>query len=49
MSKANRMKGTHLYGHTGNFLYCKIKGEFNHNEFLNVKVSEVVYPYCICK
>ena len=27
------------YGHTGNFLYCKIKGEFNHNEFINVKVS----------
>lgn len=37
------------YGHTGNFLYCKIKGEFNHNEFINVKVSEVNYPYCICK
>ena len=37
------------YGHTGNFLYCKIKGEFNHNEFINVKVSEIIYPYCICK
>ena len=37
------------YGHTGNFLYCKIKGEYNHNEFINVKVSEIIYPYCICK
>ena len=37
------------YGHTGNFLYCKIKGKFKHNEFVNVKVVKIEYPYCICE
>ena len=37
------------YGHTGNFLYCKILGELPHNEFVNVKVKNIEYPYCICE
>ena len=37
------------FGHTGNFLYCKIKGEFKHNEFIKVRVKNVEYPYCICE
>ena len=37
------------YGHTGNFLYCKIKGEFKHNTFVNVVINSVDYPYCICE
>lgn len=37
------------YGHTGNFLYCKISKELPHNEFCMVKVKEINYPYCICE
>ena len=37
------------YGHTGNFLYCKILGELHHNEFATVKVKNIEYPYCICE
>ena len=37
------------YGHTGNFLYCKISKELPHNEFCTVKVKEISYPYCICE
>ena len=37
------------YGHTGNFLYCKIFKELPHNEFCTVKVKEINYPYCICE
>lgn len=35
------------YGHTGNYLYVKIKGELGHNEIVNVKVVDVEYPYVI--
>ena len=35
------------YGHTGNYLYVKIKGNYPHNEFVNVIIKEVDYPYCI--
>ena len=42
-------KDGYSYGHTGNFLYCKIPGELKHNEIVNVKVLDVEYPYCICK
>ena len=35
------------YGHTGNYLYVKIKGEYPHNEIINVKIDNVDYPYCI--
>ena len=26
------------YGHTGNYLYLKMKGEFPHNEIIKVKI-----------
>lgn len=42
-------KDGYSYGHTGNFLYCKIKGELPHNEIVKVKVLDVEYPYCICE
>ena len=35
------------YGHTGNFIHVKIKGEFPHNEFVNVLLKSVEYPYMI--
>ena len=35
------------YGHTGNYLYVKIKGEYPHNEIINVKIDNIDYPYCI--
>lgn len=34
-------------GHTGNFLHVKFKGESPINEFTNVKITSVDYPYCI--
>ena len=40
-------KDGYSYGHTGNFLYVKIKGSYKHNEIVKVKVNEVDYPYCI--
>jgi len=40
-------KDGYSYGHTGNYLYVKIKGELPHNEFITVKVEKVDYPYCI--
>ena len=42
-------KDGYSYGHTGNFLYCKIAGELKHNEIVNVVVKSVEYPYCICE
>ena len=42
-------KDGYSYGHTGNFLYCKIPGELKHNEIVNVIVESVEYPYCICE
>ena len=35
------------YGHTGNFLHVKIKGEYPHNEIVSCKITNVEYPYCI--
>ena len=42
-------KDGYSYGHTGNFLYCKIPSELKHNEIVNVVVKSVEYPYCICE
>ena len=42
-------KDGYSYGHTGNFLYCKIPSELKHNEIVKVKVNSVEYPYCICE
>lgn len=35
------------YGHTGNFLHVKIKGEYPHNEMITVTIKDIEYPYCI--
>ncbi len=35
------------YGHTGNFLHVKVKGELPHNELVSIKIVDVEYPYCI--
>ena len=40
-------KDNYTYGHTDNFLYVKIKGEYKHNEMLNVIIKEIDYPYCV--
>ena len=37
------------YGHTSNYLHVKIEGKYNHNEFVNVKIEKVDYPYVIGK
>ena len=42
-------KDGYSYGHTGNYLYVKIKGTLNHNEIVKVKIEDVDYPYCITK
>ena len=38
-------KDGYSYGHTDNYLYVKIKGEFENNTFVNVKLKEINYPY----
>ena len=40
-------KDGYSYGHTGNYLYVKIKGELPHNEIVKVKAIDVEYPYVI--
>ena len=40
-------KDGYSYGHTGNFLYVKIKGEYPHNNYQKVRILKVEYPYCI--
>ena len=40
-------KDGYSYGHTSNFIYVKIKGEYEHNEFVNVKLKKVEYPYML--
>ena len=35
------------YGHTGNYLHVKIKGEYPHNEIVKVRIKDIKYPYCI--
>ena len=40
-------KDGYSYGHTGNFLYVKIKKELPHNAMVTVKIKDINYPYCI--
>ena len=40
-------KDGYSIGHTGNFLHVKFEGESPINEFTNVKITSVDYPYCI--
>lgn len=40
-------KDGYSYGHTSNFIYVKVKGEYKHNEFVNVKLKRVGYPYML--
>ena len=40
-------KDGYSYGHTGNYLYVKIKGELPHNELVKVTIKDIDYPYCI--
>ena len=37
------------YGHTGNFLHVKIKGEYEHNSFVKVRIKNIEYPYCLAE
>ncbi len=43
------IKDGYSYGHTGNYLYVKVEGEYPHNEFITVMINGVEYPYCIGK
>lgn len=40
-------KDGYSYGHTGNYLHVKIKGELPHNEIVKVTVKDIEYPYVI--
>ena len=35
------------YGHTGNYLYVKVEGEYPHNELCTFQIDKIEYPYCI--
>ncbi len=41
------VKDGYSYGHTSDYLEVKIKGNYNHNELVKVKISDVSYPYCL--
>lgn len=41
------VKDGYSFGHTGNFLHVKVKGELTHNEIYKVKIKDVLYPYCV--
>ena len=41
------VKDGYSYGHTGNYLHVKIKGELPHNEMVTVRLTDISYPYCI--
>ena len=41
------VKDGYSYGHTGNYLYVKVKGEFQPNSYLEVELKEIEYPYII--
>ncbi|MBR3210632.1 MAG: tRNA (N(6)-L-threonylcarbamoyladenosine(37)-C(2))-methylthiotransferase MtaB [Bacilli bacterium] len=40
-------KDGYSYGHTGNFLYVKIKGHYPHNKMVCVEIQDIQYPYCV--
>ena len=40
-------KDGYSYGHTGNYLYVKIKGSYKSNSLVSVNIVDVLYPYCI--
>ena len=35
------------YGHTGNYLHVRVKGEYPSNEMITVVIDDIDYPYCI--
>lgn len=43
------IKDGYLIGHTGNYLLVKCKGDKLDHESHDVVISEIDYPYCICK
>ena len=41
-------KDGYLYGHTGNYLSIKLKGNKDLiNKIVNIKIVNIEYPYCI--
>ncbi|MBP5678293.1 MAG: tRNA (N(6)-L-threonylcarbamoyladenosine(37)-C(2))-methylthiotransferase MtaB [Bacilli bacterium] len=42
-------KGEYSFGHTGNYLPVKIKGDYPHNEIIKGVILKVEYPYCIAE
>ena len=42
-----RSSDGYSYGHTSNFLHVKINKELEHNKFYTIKITDVLYPYCI--
>ena len=37
------------YGHTKNYLHCKVEGKFKQNEMIEKTIEKIEYPYCITK
>ena len=42
-------KDGYSYGHTTNYLSVKVKGELEHNTFVNVKINSLEYPNVVGK
>ncbi len=44
-----RVKDGYSYGHTGNYLAVKIKGEHPVHEMCSAWIEEIEYPYCVAE
>lgn len=40
-------KNGYTYGHTGNYLHIKIKGHYESDKMLKIKLTKIEYPYMI--
>ena len=40
-------KDGYSYGHTTNYLYVKIEGNFNSGDMVKVKIKDIIYPHVI--
>lgn len=43
------LKEGYLIGHTGNYLLVKCKGKELSHDSMNVTVTDIDYPYCVCE
>ena len=40
-------KDGYSYGHTSNYLYVKVKGDYPKEDMITVNITDIEYPYVI--